>query len=197
MWQWFTESAKRTVLYAQQEAGRMGTKDVASEHLLIGLLRQVQEQREQVQEQRRQVWPPAPTDRVEAADVASLVIGELGLELDVVRAEVERQRPRPASMAEGDARLTPDAERVIDLSYKEARRFLPHIGTEHLLLGLMGEQGGLAGHILAQHGADLARARAYVNGPIRQEDVHAAGTSSGMSGFWKRLFRGGGEGTRG
>ena len=187
MWQRFTEDAKRTVFHAQQEAGRMGTRDVASEHLLIGLLCQVQEQRER----RAQVWPPTPTDRVEAADVASHVLGELGLELDAVRAEAVRQKPGAASTADGDARLTPDSKRVIGFAYDEARQFhAPHIGTEHLLLGLMGEEGGLAGRILARHGADLARARAYVAGAV---DVPAAGTL----GFWKRLLGGGGEGTRG
>jgi len=195
MWQRFTESAKRTVLYAQQEACRMGTKDVASEHLLIGLLRQAQGQREQ--EQRGHVWPPAPTNRVEAADVASRMLGELGLELDAVRAEVAQQKPVAAPVAEDDAHLAPDAMRVIDLSYKEARRFpVPHIGTEHLLLGLIGEQRGLAGRILARHGADIARARAYVAGPSGRGDVPVAGAPSGASEFWKRLFRVGGKGTR-
>jgi len=161
----------------------MGTKDVASGHLLIGLLRQVQEQRGQ--EQWEQVWPPAPTNWVEAADVASWVLGEFGLDLDAVRAEVAQQKPGVASVVPGDARLTADSKRVIDLTYEEARRFsVPHIGTEHLLLGLISERGGLAGRILARHGADIAHARASVAGPA---DVPAAGTP----GFWKRLFGGG------
>ena len=180
MWQRFTESARRTVFYAQHEAGRMGTKDVASEHLLIGLLCQVQDQREQ----QEKVWPPAPTDRVKAADVASRLLAELGLELDAVRAEVSRQKPGAASVVAGDAILTRDAKRVIDLSYNEAQRFpVPHIGTEHLLLGLISERGGLAGRILARHGADIARARASLAGAV---DVPIAGTP----GFWKRLFGG-------
>ena len=182
MWQRFTENAKRTVLYAQQEALRMGTKDVASEHLLIGLLRQAQEQR--VQEQQGKVWPPAPTARVEAADMASQLLGELGLELGAVRAEAAQQKPGAASVVAGDAILTQDAKRVINLSYNEAQRFpVPHIGTEQLLLGLISERGGLAGRILARHGADIARARASVAGAV---DVPIAGTP----GFWKRLFGG-------
>lgn len=189
MWQRFTESAKRTVLYAQQEACRMGTKDVASEHLLIGLLLQAREQQ-------GRVWPPAPTDRVEAADVASRVLGELGLDVEAVRAEAARHKPNAAPAVEGDARLTTDAERVIDLSYKEARRFpVPHIGPEHLLLGLIREENGLAGRLLAQHGADLTRTRSYVTGEKPQEE--AAGAPSESLGFWGRLFRGEGKGTRG
>ena len=184
MWQRFSEDAKKTVFYAQQEAERLGTKDVASEHLLIGLLRQVQEQ----QGRQGRVWPPAPTDRVEAADVASRVLGELGLEIEKVRVEVERQKPRPASLAEGDARLTADSKRVIDLSYEEARALKDgYIGTEHLLLGLIGEERGLAGRLLAQHGADLVHARSYVAGPGHPETV----ADTEEPGFWSRLFGGG------
>ncbi len=158
MWQRFTESAKRTVLYAQQEAGRMGTREVASEHLLIGLLLQAREQQ-------GRVWPPAPTDRVEAADVASRVLGELGLDMEAVRAEAARHKPNAKPAVEGDARLTTNAKQVIDLGHKEAQRFpVPHIGTEHLLLGLIREKCGLAGRILARHGANLALARASVTG---------------------------------
>lgn len=158
----------------------MGTKDVASEHLLIGLLRQVQDQR--MQEHSGQVWPPAPSDRVEAANAASHVLGELGLALDTVRADVERQRPRPASLADGDARLASDTKQVIYLSYKEARRFsVAHIGTEHLLLGLIQEEKGLAGRMLAQYGADPDQVRFCIDGLSRTDSVRE------MPGFWRRF----------
>ena len=186
MWQRFTESAKKTVVYAQQEAARMGTKDVASEHLLIGLLRQVHEQQ-------GQVWPPAPKDNVQAADVASRVFSELGLDVEMARAEVARA-PLRMTRTEGDFQLMPDAKQVIDLAYKEVRQ-LPappigtrQIGTEHLLLGLIWGKTGLAGRILAQHGADLARARSYVTGGGHQEKP----AEMKVPGFWSRLFGGGG-----
>ncbi len=56
-------------------------------------------------------------------------------------------------------------------------------------LGLISEEYGLAGRILAQNGADITLARAYVMGPSYQEDV-LAGEPSGALGFWSRLFRG-------
>lgn len=118
MWHRFTEGARRAVWYAQQEAERMGTKDIASEHLLIGLIRQVQE------EQGR-VWPPAPTGRAEGADAASRILSELGLDLEEARAEVVRQGPR-AARAGGDFQLMPDAMQVFDLTSKEARQSPPH-----------------------------------------------------------------------
>src|SRR5439155_3858134 len=62
-----------------------------------------------------------------------------------------------------DMQLTPRAKRVIDLAYEEARQLNNnYIGTEHLLLGLIREGGGLAARVLVKLGADLERTRREV-----------------------------------
>jgi ornithine carbamoyltransferase len=138
MWMRFSEEARRAVFYANEEAQRLGETYVSTEHLLLGLLRQ--------------------TDSVGAR-----VLERLGLSLNQVRAEVERRVPRGEGRVGAETQLTPRAKRVIDLAFDEAR--LLHsdcIGSEHLLLGLIREEGGLASRVLAQLGVTLERARETV-----------------------------------
>ena len=137
MWQRFSENARKAVFYAQEEAQRFGEGYVSTEHLLLGLMR----------------------DR---NNNASRVLEHCGMSIENIRSEVERHLPRgkfePKNMT-----LTPRAKRVIDLAYSNAR-LLGHkyIGTEHLLLGLVDEGDGLAGRILEKYGAELSSLRKYV-----------------------------------
>lgn len=135
MWQRFTERARRVVFFAQEEAGKLGENYVSTEHLLLGLVR-------------------------ERDSVAARMLGKMGIALERVRDEVQRQVTRGDGRLGQDMQLTPRAKRVIDLAYDEARQFdSDHIGTEHLLLGLIREGEGMAGRILTRIGADLERAR--------------------------------------
>lgn len=131
MWQRFTERARKIVFYAQEEAQRFGEGYVSTEHLLLGLTR-------------------------EPGCCAAVLLTRLGVSLEHVRSEVERQLPRGHNRPNQDMTLTPRAKRVIDLAYDEARG-LNHnyIGSEHLLLGLVREGDGLAGRILAKLEVDL------------------------------------------
>jgi len=138
MWQRFTERARKVVFYAQEEAQRFGEGYVSTEHLLLGLVR-------------------------EDDSVAARVFEKLGISLNRVRAEVEKQLPRGEARPSQDMTLTPRAKRVIDLSYDEARNLNNnYIGTEHLLLGLIREADGLAGRVLAKLGAELEKSRQLV-----------------------------------
>jgi ATP-dependent Clp protease ATP-binding subunit ClpC len=138
MWQRFTERARKVVFYAQEEAQKFGEGYVSTEHLLLGLVR-------------------------ETDSVASRVLDKLGVSLDRVRAEVEKQLPRGEHKPNTEMALTPRAKRVIDLAYDEARTLSNnYIGTEHLLLGLIREGDGLAGRVLAKLGVDLEKARREV-----------------------------------
>ena len=119
MWQRFTERARKVVFYAQEEAQKFGEGYVSTEHLLLGLVR-------------------------ESDSVAARVLDKLGVSLNRVRAEVEKQLPRGDARPNQDMTLTPRAKRVIDLAYDEARNLNNnYIGTEHLLLGLIREGDGL------------------------------------------------------
>src|SRR5579864_3654314 len=124
MWQRFTERARRAVFFAQEEAGRLGEQYVSTEHLLLGLVR-------------------------EHDSVAARVLERMGVSLDHIRSEIERQVTRGDGKLGQDMQLTPRSKRVIDLAYDESRQLsTSYIGTEHLLLGMIREAEGLAGRVL-------------------------------------------------
>jgi ATP-dependent Clp protease ATP-binding subunit ClpC len=154
MWQRFTERARKVVFYAQEEAQKFGEGYVSTEHLLLGLVR-------------------------ESDSVAARVLEKLGVSLNRIRAEVEKQLPRGDARPSQDMTLTPRAKRVIDLAYDEARNLNNnYIGTEHLLLGLIREGDGLAGRVLAKLGVELERARREV---MSLQDSESQTRSSGSS----------------
>lgn len=156
MWQRFTERARKVVFFAQEEAQKFGEGYVSTEHLLLGLVR-------------------------ESDSVAARVLEKMGVGLNKIRSEVEKQLPRGESRQSQDMTLTPRAKRVIDLAYDEARNLNNnYIGTEHLLLGLIREGDGLAGRVLARLGVELERARREVMA-LQDNDVQSRGTSSSGS----------------
>ncbi|CAN5549868.1 hypothetical protein BH11ARM1_BH11ARM1_06000 [soil metagenome] len=155
MWQRFTERARKVVFYAQEEAQKFGEGYVSTEHLLLGLVR-------------------------ESDSVAARVLEKLGVSLNRIRAEVEKQLPRGDARPSQDMTLTPRAKRVIDLAYDEARNLNNnYIGTEHLLLGLIREGDGLAGRVLAKLGVELEKARREV---MALQDNETQTKSTGRSG---------------
>jgi len=138
MWQRFTERARKVVFYAQEEAQRFGEGYVSTEHLLLGLVR-------------------------EPDSSACRVLVRAGLSLEKIRIAVESQLPKGEDIPSQDMTLTPRAKRVIDLAYEEARRLNNnHIGSEHLLLGLIREGDGLAARVLRTLGAELEAIRELV-----------------------------------
>ncbi len=152
MWQRFTERARRLVFFAQEEARRLGENYVSTEHLLLGLTR-------------------------ENGSVAARILDRMGVSLERVRSEVERQVARGDGRLGQDMQLTPRAKRVIDLAYDEARQLSnKYIGTEHLLLGMIREGEGLAGRVLAKLGVELERTRAEVRTLQDNDSVPSAAT---------------------
>ncbi|HEY3780620.1 MAG TPA: ATP-dependent Clp protease ATP-binding subunit [Fimbriimonadaceae bacterium] len=158
MWQRFTERARKVVFYAQEEAQKFGEGYVSTEHLLLGLVR-------------------------ESDSVAARVLDKLGVSLNRIRAEVEKQLPRGDARPSQDMTLTPRAKRVIDLAYDEARNLNNnYIGTEHLLLGLIREGDGLAGRVLAKLGVELEKARREVMALQDTETQTKSGSRSATHG---------------
>jgi ATP-dependent Clp protease ATP-binding subunit ClpC len=141
MWQRFTERARRVILLGQEEAGKMQTGHVGTEHLLLGLVR-------------------------ENEGVAAQVLQKMGIALEKVRHEVEAQAVPDGSPPPGpgaEPKLTPKAKRVLELAADEARRMRHnYIGTEHLLLALLREKEGLAAIVLRKMGLNLDKARSQV-----------------------------------
>jgi len=131
----FSERARRVLTLAQEEAEHLNHNYIDTEHILLGLVR-------------------------EEEGVAAKVLTNLGVGLNKVRSAVEfivGQGKKPTTSETG---LTPRAKRVIELAIDEARH-LGHnyIGTEHLLLGLLREVGGVAAAVLDNFGVTLERAR--------------------------------------
>lgn len=134
----FTERARAVLSLAQEEAARANRQYTATEHLLLGLIR-------------------------ESEGVAAKVLGDLGLGLDHVRQEVEAHIVRSNDPHAGEIGLTTPAKRAIELAIDEARRLGHHyIGTEHLLLGLIREPECGAARVLEALGAPLERVRSEV-----------------------------------
>lgn len=138
MWQRFTERARKAVFYAQEEALNFGEGYVSTEHLLLALLR-------------------------DPDSVAARVLTQLGLDLQRLRVEIEKQLGKGTASPNHDMTLTPRAKRVVDLAFDEAREVNNnYLGTEHLLLGLIREAEGVAGRTLENFGVTLSSARAAV-----------------------------------
>jgi len=139
MWQKFTEKARAAVFYSQEKAAELGYNDVDTEHLLYGLFR--------------------------ADDsIATRVLARAGVvPHKVCRLLEQKMRPGDGT-AKRDMQLTKASKMAIDLAYEEARSLKnDYIGSEHLLLGLMAEEKGVAAQVLSECGVDLESTRQVVS----------------------------------
>src|SRR4028119_1042809 len=156
MWQRFTERARRVILLGQEEAGKMNSSHVGTEHLLLGLVR-------------------------ENDGVAAHVLQKMGVNLAKVRSEIESEIEPANEATAPEPKLTPKAKRVLELAADEARRMRHnYIGTEHLLLALLREKDGLAATVLRRLGLNLEKARAQVMEYLGPDA--SSGEKSGGSG---------------
>jgi ATP-dependent Clp protease ATP-binding subunit ClpC len=134
----FSERARRVLTLAQEEARQFNHSYIGTEHLLLGLVR-------------------------EEEGVAAKVLLNLGADLAKIRSAVEFTMGRGEKPSGGEIGLTPRAKRVIELAIDEARHLgHSYIGTEHLLLGLLREGGGVAVSILDSFGINVEQVRAEV-----------------------------------
>jgi ATP-dependent Clp protease ATP-binding subunit ClpC len=140
MYERFTDRARKVMQLANQEAQRFNHDYVGTEHILLGLLK-------------------------EGSGVAANVLRNLlQTDLDKIRAEVLKLvQPGPDMPTMGKLPHTPRAKKVIEYSLEEARN-LNHnyVGTEHLLLGLLREQEGIAAQVLMNMGVRLEDVRREV-----------------------------------
>lgn len=128
MWQRFTERARKVVFYAQEKACDWGANLVGPEFLLLGLV-------------------------CEDDSLAARLMIRLGVGLDSVRKEVQARLQPGEGGPLRDLQLTPVAKKVIDFAYEEANRLGDnYIGTEHLLLGLLHPEAGIAAEVLTELG---------------------------------------------
>jgi hypothetical protein len=126
----FTERARQVVVLAQDEARALGHNYIGTEHLLLGILR-------------------------EEEGIAARVLEALDVSLEEVRAEVVRIIGSGEELATGQIPFTPRGKKVLELALREALSLgHNHIGTEHILLGLVREGEGVAMQILLGFDAD-------------------------------------------
>src|SRR5512141_1848136 len=128
----FTERVQRVIIIAQEEAKRLNHDYVVTEHILLGLV-------------------------ALGEGVAAKVLANLGVDLRRVRTEVEKLVGTGDNvMLLGEIPFTPRAKKVLELAVEEAQS-LGHnyVGTEHLLLGLIREEEGVAARVLENLGVRL------------------------------------------
>ncbi|HEY0699550.1 MAG TPA: Clp protease N-terminal domain-containing protein [Micromonospora sp.] len=193
MFERFTQRARDVVRRAQVEAVRLGPGPIGTEHLLLGLLADpdslavgvlrsagidCDRLRTQVEEQ----IPRGPLG-LDQADAAAL--REIGIDPDLIQARIEEslgaealartvpQQPRRRfglGRRDDSGRFSPRAKKVLELSLREALYLRHnHIGTEHVLLGLLREGDGLAALVLTRAGIDLAQLRRRVSEALRAQ----------------------------
>jgi len=139
MWERFTERAKHVVSTAREEAVRLSSEYVRTEHILLGLCK-------------------------ESEGIAAHALENLGIDTEKLIAEIEQHvRPEAATVPGDDIAFTPRAKKVLELAVEEARHFNHnYIGTEHILLGLIKEGEGIAAKVLRDMNVDINRLHAEV-----------------------------------
>src|SRR5258705_11695633 len=134
----FTERVRKVLAMAREEAARLHHEYVGTEHILLGLIR-------------------------EGEGVAAAVLQNLSVDLDEIQQKIEEtvKKGKAAAATGPDLPYTSRAKKVLELAMGEARD-LSHgyVGTEHLLLGLLREEKGIAAQVLTDAGVNLDAAKA-------------------------------------
>src|SRR6056297_1124960 len=136
LWQRFTHRARRAILIAHDEASQMRMHLIGTEHLLLGLIRL-------------------------GEGMAAEILRSLDVDLHELRADLRRNIDMGSEdQPSNEISFTPEAQRVLQLAYGQARELDDHhIGTEHILLGLAREGRGAAYRTLRRHNVEAARVR--------------------------------------
>jgi ATP-dependent Clp protease ATP-binding subunit ClpC len=164
MFEHFTETAIKAIMFAQEEARRLGHNLVGTEQILLGLIE-------------------------EGTGVAGTVLKNLGITLEKARTEVENIIGRGFRTVPAELPFTPKAKRLFEESFKEARQ-LGHnyIGTEHLLLAITQDTEGVAAKVLQNLNVDLGDVRSKVIRALGE--VAAASTSRKQGSAFARNAEG-------
>src|SRR5215510_6512649 len=149
----FTPRAQQVLALARKEADRFNHNFVGTEHLLLGLIKLGQ-------------------------GVAVNVLQKMGLDLETVRMEVEKQvGTGPDQKMIGNIPYTPRVKKVLALAAKEARALNhTYVGTEHILLGLLREGDGVAARVLKNLDVDIEQTRQEI---LKELDPNFAAQEEG------------------
>jgi len=134
----FTERVRKVLAMAREEAARLHHEYVGTEHILLGLIR-------------------------EGEGVAAAVLQNMSVDLDEIQQKIEDtvKKGKAQQTTGPDLPYTSRAKKVLELAMSEARELNhSYVGTEHLLLGLLREEKGIAAQVLTDAGVNLEAARA-------------------------------------
>ena len=139
MFERYTERARRVIFFARYEASQLGSNSIETEHLLLGLIR-------------------------EGKGLTSRLFSKSQLSMEGIRKEIEGKSIYQEKVSTSvDIPLSEESKRVLGFSSEEAERMLHnYIGTEHILLGLLREEGSVAATILLEKGMRLGVTREEV-----------------------------------
>jgi len=135
----YTESARRVIQHARKEAEQFNHNYLGTEHLLLGLIR-------------------------ETDSIACTVLHKLNLNLDIIRNKVlTKMSIRGTTISIGEIPFTLGAKKVLEFAMHEARVLRhAHVGTEHILLGLLRESSGIAAEVLRELRVDPLLTKKYI-----------------------------------
>ncbi|MBL8840704.1 MAG: ATP-dependent Clp protease ATP-binding subunit [Planctomycetes bacterium] len=165
----FTDRARKVMGLAKAEAQRLNHEYIGTEHILLGLVQ-------------------------EGSGVAANVLKNMNIDLKRIRAEIEKiVKGSPTMVTQGNLPFTPRAKKVLELAVEEASN-LGHnyIGTEHLLLGLIKENEGIAARVLLNLGVKLEEVRDEILEFLGAEPRNAQGGSGEGAGAGGNEESGGG-----
>jgi len=169
----FTDRARKVMGLAKAEAQRLNHEYIGTEHILLGLVQ-------------------------EGSGVAANVLKNMNIDLKRIRTEIEKiVKGSPTMVTQGNLPFTPRAKKVLELAVEEASN-LGHnyIGTEHLLLGLIKENEGIAARVLLNLGVKLEEVRDEILEFLGADPrfSQGGGEGAGASGGGEEASGGGGSG---
>ncbi len=141
MFEKFTEKAKRILFLARYEASQQGSKVIGTEHILLGLLK-------------------------EGDETTRELFSRANVSIDMLQAEIERRSPGREKLSTSvEVPFSEETKKILQYAEEEAERLMhPHIGTEHILLGLLRLEESTAGRMLIERGMRLFA--------VREDAVH-------------------------
>jgi ATP-dependent Clp protease ATP-binding subunit ClpC len=155
MFERFTDRARRVLVLAQEEARLLNHNHIGTEHLLLGLIH-------------------------EHEGIAAQALVQMDISLEAVREKVEETIVLSGGPPIGSPPFTPRAKKVLELSLREALQLgHSHIGTEHLLLGLIKEGEGVGAQVLVTLGVDLYQ--------LRQKVIDSLKEYRSVGGQWQSI----------
>ena len=160
MFERYTEKARRVIFFARFEASQFGASQIEAEHILLGLLR-------------------------EDKNLAQRFVRCSQADIESMRKEIEeRTAHRPRVSADVDLPLSPEAKRALAFAAQESEMLgNRHIGTEHLLLGLLREENSLAAEFLLHRGLRIDEIQRQIQGKYAANTQGAADLQSASEQF--------------